>query len=254
LTHPAWDAVRKRNANLESESNKASHVFETDPSLTVLPALLSDIRSARLQSQMETLEPTALTPLIHRASSFREDVLRAGATLDAKSNDPSVLFEIPSSEIDSTGSPLTSYQYCSTVMAGNYCHYWGSHILANRLLCVLYALQTSPPIYPEILADLELFPCFSVPLILEQESRYLAERICASLPYFRTHAPFGTLCVIFACELALIVSDAERKAWVVKELREQLGRTAGRMDLDQLELAGEILTGGGFEMMRGRLQ
>ena len=238
--------MRKRNANLKSESKEPSHVFETEHPLTVLPALLLDIRAARLQSQMGALEPSALISLIHRASSLREDILRTGATLEAGGlNDPNVLLEIPPSEKDCTGSPLTLYQYRSMITACNYCHYWSSQILANRLLCVLYAVQTSPPIDPEILAGLELFPCFNVPILLEQESRYLAERICASLPSFRTHALFGTISVIFACELALIVSDTERKAWIMRELREQLGTVAQRMDIANLELSGEVLTGGG---------
>lgn len=50
--------------------------------------------------------------------------------------------------------------------------------------------------------------------------------------------------MIFALEVAILVSDAERKEWIANELPELLKGVGLKMSLERMEQTAELLTGG----------
>jgi hypothetical protein len=86
---------------------------------------------------------------------------------------------------------------------------------------------------------------FNIPESLQQESQDLAERVASSLPYFRSHAPFCTVSVLMACQLALVCSSMERKQWLVDEVNRQLEVTGLGFKVKAFEIIADILVGGG---------
>jgi hypothetical protein len=183
--------------------------------------------------------------MIRCVKSFRDDILKAGTYLEARSNDPTLLTEFPSPQKNSLGSPLFWYQHCSASAAGNLCNYWGCLILANRLLSAVYILRTVPPLEVAVFEEPGMLAGFNIPESIQQESHDLAENIASSLPYFRSYAPFSTVSVLMACQLALVCSSIERKQWLADEVNRQLEVTGLCFKVKAFEIVADILAGSG---------
>jgi hypothetical protein len=56
--------------------------------------------------------------------------------------------------------------------------------------------------------------------------------------------------MIFALEVALLVSDPERKVWIANQLRELLIGVGLEMSLERMETTAELLTGGIVEQIK----
>jgi hypothetical protein len=56
--------------------------------------------------------------------------------------------------------------------------------------------------------------------------------------------------MIFALEVALLVSDPERKVWIANQLRELLIGVGLQMSLERMETTAELLTGGIVEQIK----
>ena len=251
LAHPSWEKVLHRSALFRSPSLKAkdTFIYNTEPCLAKLSPLLHDIQKAQLDFRVGNLDPIRLLPLSDRVNEFRQHNLHAGARLEAALDDPGIICEVPSGKKAAPGGISMKYEFCSPYVAGNYAHYWACRITASRMLLrlrhlavlVVYENHDHNKLNPSLLSM-----TFKDPpsLFLEKECRDLAERICSSVPYTKVRAPFAGIHMIFPLEMALLVSDAERKVWITNELENLLKGLGLKLSLERMEMTADLLTGG----------